>query len=221
MLRHNIHRNLPEIKVGPDPAGRRYSRLLQNFMNHLHGKLAGGHMINMEIVRNIHKHFVDGINMDIFGRYVFQINLIDVGTVPDIEGHPRHRGNVVKLKFRIFPKLTNIRRLPGELMPVSFKQTLRIDIADFLHHLKKSWPSGYSKRFECRGHSQTDGFFGPARIRNHKIACQRIQPPLHTLHGGIKRFQINAYTGPFFFFLHHPRHGGHSHFPAPPIFSLS
>ena len=47
----------------------------------------GGEAIVLEIGRGVDKNFVDGVNMDVFGSDVTEVDVVDAGAVADVEGH--------------------------------------------------------------------------------------------------------------------------------------
>ena len=51
------------------------------------GELMGGEMVVLEIGRGVDKNFVDGVNMDVFGGDVAEVDVVDAGAVTDVEGH--------------------------------------------------------------------------------------------------------------------------------------
>lgn len=56
-------------------------------------------MICMEILRYIHKHFVDRIHNNILWRNILAVNIIDSRTVLHIERHSRRRNDKVDGQF--------------------------------------------------------------------------------------------------------------------------
>ena len=114
--------------------------------------------------------------MNVLRRYIFQINIVDTGTVLHVQGHAGHCRNVI-----------------NGLQSLCL--TLQIHFLHPLYHLKQSGPSRDSVNLQRRGNRKTDGFLRSGRIRHHQVGPQRIKSPLHTLHGGIKGFQIDTDIG--------------------------
>lgn len=78
MLRLNIHSNFAQKKIRPDTGCRCDPGGLQNVPDHPHGKVAGCQFVELQIGSRVDKHLVDGINVNILGRDVFQVNRIRV-----------------------------------------------------------------------------------------------------------------------------------------------
>ena len=64
--------------------------------------------ICIQVIRHIHEHFINGVDMDIFRSNILQIDLIDPGRILHIAGHLRYRADISELLFRISPELSFI-----------------------------------------------------------------------------------------------------------------
>ena len=95
LLRHNIHRHLAEIHIGADASRSRDARLFQHVAYHRHSQFVGRHLVSTKIGRDIHKHLVDAIDMDILRSNVLQIDAIHPAAHLDIVGHPGRRDDKV------------------------------------------------------------------------------------------------------------------------------
>ena len=51
------------------------------------GELVGGEAVVLEIGRGVDKNFVDGIDVDVFGGDVTEVDVVDTGTVANVKGH--------------------------------------------------------------------------------------------------------------------------------------
>ena len=91
MLRRDVQRHLCQIEIGPDPGSR---RIFQDVLHHPDAQLFRGHLIHLQIIRHIHKNFVDTVNVDILLRDIFQINTVDLSRIVDIELHPRRSHDI-------------------------------------------------------------------------------------------------------------------------------
>ena len=138
MLRHDIHGNLAKEHIGSDTGRCRNTRIGQHITNDGHGKIVRGHFVDTEIIRNIQKNFVAGINMHIFRCDIFQINLIDIRTVTHISSHLRFGYNVIQLKSRIGIQFLRQIRFPFKFLRAEAFQTVGINHLYLLNHFKKS-----------------------------------------------------------------------------------
>ena len=81
----DIHGNLAEIQVGADPDRGGEACSLQHIPDDQHGKVAGRHIAEAEIIGGIYEHFIDGIDVNIFRRGIFQVDVIDACAVLNIK----------------------------------------------------------------------------------------------------------------------------------------
>ena len=188
MLGPDIHRHLADIQIRPDSCCRRDPRSVQHIQNHLHSQLPGRHPIGFQISSRVDKYLVNGIDMHIFRRNIFQINFINPGADLHVARHLRRRDHIVHRQRRVclqLPALTGrtLQYAAGRLLPA-----LRVDLPDLLHHFKEPGPPGDAVSLQSRRNCQTNGLFRSALICHHQICGHRVQPPFHTLHGGVKGF---------------------------------
>lgn len=57
---------------------------------------------------------------------------------------------------------------------------------------KQPRPAGDSVGFQRWRNGKADSLFCSALIGNYKFCSHRVKLPIHTLNGGIKRFQVNG-----------------------------
>ena len=126
--------------------------------------------------------------MNVLGGDVSEIDAIDFGAGLHIQGHPGGCCQIIQFQRWIRPEGLRVRGFPGEGSPRGQETALGVDLRHLLHHLKEPGPPGNAVGFQGGGHRETDGFLRPAGIGHHKMGGQRVQPPLHALHGGIKGF---------------------------------
>ncbi len=81
MLGDDIHRDLAQIEVTPDARGGGDAGRAQHVADDLLRQLARGQAVGREIGRDIHEHLVDRIDVDILGRDVLQIDLVNARAV--------------------------------------------------------------------------------------------------------------------------------------------
>ncbi|MPM28959.1 hypothetical protein SDC9_75497 [bioreactor metagenome] len=60
----------------------------------------GRKIVGNQIISGINEYLVNGIDMDIFGGNVFQVNIVNLRAVLYIKGHPRRSSNVVQRHIR-------------------------------------------------------------------------------------------------------------------------
>ena len=101
MLGDNIHRHFAEIEVGANPGGRSDASGREDIQNDLHGKVMGRQLIGVEVVRDIHEHFVDGVDNDVLRRDILHVNLINASAVLHVVRHARRRNDEVYRKRRV------------------------------------------------------------------------------------------------------------------------
>ena len=130
--------------------------------------------------------------MNIFRCDIFQINIIDLGTIFQISRHPGRGGHKTNFQFRM--PLQFIRK--GAFSQKSAARGPHfphgIYFSYFGDHFEQSCPSWDSIGFQRGRYRQADGLLRPGSIRHHQIRIQRIQPSVNALHGGIKRLQIHS-----------------------------
>ena len=98
-----------------------YTCRFQHILYHGHCKFSCCHIIGMQIIRYIHKHFVNRIRKNIFRCNIFQINAVNSGAVFQIESHPGRSNNIINLQCRIdILFCTVIRRTNKCSVPVSY-----------------------------------------------------------------------------------------------------
>ena len=94
MLRHNVHSDLAEIEIAADARRGRDARGAQHIEDHGLRQLAGGHMIRLEVAGHIHHHLVDGVDVDVLGRDVFEIDIVDLRADLNVFRHLRRRDKI-------------------------------------------------------------------------------------------------------------------------------
>ena len=77
MLCANIHSNFTQIQIRSDSRRRCNPSLFVHTLNHFCCQLPRCLFVYMQIMGNIKKHLVNGIDMHIFRRNILHINLVD------------------------------------------------------------------------------------------------------------------------------------------------
>ena len=198
MLCHDIHRDLRKIKIRSDACRRRNSGFSENFTDHGDCQLVSSHVVRSQIGGDVQKAFVDAVNDDVVGADIFHVNGNNFRADLLIKLHPGRSDIIRKLQSGIGGESGSARGRPAEMVsvilgrslhqpePDRLPKTLGIDLFDFLHDFKESCPSGNPVRFQGRGYSQTDRFFGPAGIGDDQICGQRIEAAVGAFCGGVE-----------------------------------
>ena len=159
------------------------------------GKVMSGGAPGFQVIRGVHEHLVDGIDMNILRGHISGIDVIYSGAVINIKRHTGLGHNIVQLQMRVTGQLTGQAGAAGEVPapePATAAGILRFHL---LHHLKQPGPAGNTVGLQRRGDRQADGLFRAAAVSHHKAGVQRVQPPLYTLHRGIEGLQVNGDIG--------------------------
>ena len=198
VLGDNIHRNLAQIEVCADARRRRNARLAQHRFDHLCGQLARGHAIRRQIARHVNKNLIHRIHADVLLRNIAQIDLVNLCAHLHIVRHLRRRDNIIQRQFRRNPERVRVAAFSVKSAVWRAHQTPRVNLLHLFDHLKEPRAPRNAIGLERRRHRQTDGFFRPIGVGNDEMGFQRIQPPRHTFHRSIKRFEVNRDICPLF-----------------------
>ena len=192
MLRYNIHGNLAQVQIGSDSCCGNQSFFLENLCCNSGRQFSRCHTIGFQILCHIQEHLINRIDMNIFRCDIFQINIIDLGTIFQISRHPGRGGHKTNFQFRM--PLQFIRK--GAFSQKSAARGPHfphgIYFSYFGDHFEQSCPTRDSIGFQRGRYRQADGLLRSGSIRHHQIRIQRIQPSVNALHGGIKRLQIHG-----------------------------
>ena len=114
VLCHNVHRDLREIEICTDSCCRRDTRFPQHRTDETHGKVMCRDVFRLKITRHVDEDLVDGVDMDILGGDISQIDLVDPHAVFHIESHARRGDMVGNSEFRVRCQFGGIRCLSCE-----------------------------------------------------------------------------------------------------------
>ena len=192
---HNVHRHLGQIEVGADAGSGSDARLAEHLADHLHRHFMGRETVVVEIVGDVHEDFVDGIGMDVLGGHMTQVDVVNLPTHLHIARHARRRHKVVELEVGAGLQLDIVGRGTREAARRQTAPALLIDLPDALHDLEEARPSADAVLLERRRDGQTDGLLRAAQISHNEIGGERIEPAVHTLHGGVERLQVDGDIG--------------------------
>ncbi len=202
VLGHNVHGDLGQVQIRADPDGGGDACGCQHVPHNGHGVFARALAAGADIIRRVQKNLVNGVDVDVLRRGIFQIDLIDPRAVFDIKRHARRRDNIVKLQRRIFLQLTAEEGTAGKDAARRAAAPDRIDLADAFHSLEQTRPAGDPIGLEGGGDGETDCLFRARGVCDHKTGVQRIEAAFATLHRGVKAFQVDGDIGPILRFPH-------------------
>ena len=80
MFCFDIHRGFGHEEVQSDSGSDRKSGFIPNFVDDLPRIAFRGVIMDFEIIGDIEKGFIDGIDEHILLTYIFAINIVDLGT---------------------------------------------------------------------------------------------------------------------------------------------
>ena len=146
VLGHDIHGHLAQIQVGANACGGGDAGFGQHGADQLHGKVVCAQTVQLHIRPGIDEHLINGIYMDILGRDITQIGLINAGAHLDIMRHAGRGGNVAQRLVGACRKGGGILRFARKLMPAG-PAALGIDLIHTLHHLKQAGAAGNAIAF--------------------------------------------------------------------------
>ena len=87
MLGRDVEGDLGKVEVRAQATGRRDARRSHHVFADPLPKLAGRAAIEPEVTRHVQKGLVDGVDMDVLGTHVAQVDGIDVRRPLDVECH--------------------------------------------------------------------------------------------------------------------------------------
>ena len=191
----DVHGDLAEIEIAADPCGGGDAGRVQHILYDHAGKVMGAHAAGPDIIRGIHEHLVNGVDVHIVHRDVFEINIHDPCAVFHVVSHARRRCDIIQLQRRIPRKLLRIPGLALEHMSGRTAQPLGVDFLDALHHLEQSGAAGDAVGFEGGRDGKTDRFLRAAGVGHDKIGRERVARALPALDGGIEALEVNGDIG--------------------------
>ena len=101
MLCYDVHSNFAEEEVCADTGCSRDAGCLKNIQNDFHGKVSRCKSVCVQIVCDIHKHFINGVDYNIFRGNILQVDFVNSRTVLHVISHSRRCDNEVNRKLWI------------------------------------------------------------------------------------------------------------------------
>ena len=95
VLRNDIHSDLAEIEVAPDPSRGGDACSLQHIRNDLTCQFSGIELVGIQVIGHIHQDLINRIVVDIFLGDVFQIYVVNPGAPFHVMGHPGRGHDIV------------------------------------------------------------------------------------------------------------------------------
>ena len=194
VFRHDVHSDFGQIQVRADSRRGGDSGIGEHLPDQLHREIMGGEFVKFQIRGRVDEHLVDGIDVDVVRRDVFQVNAVDLRADLDVTGHARHGDDVVQFQGRVRRQFRGAHGLAAESVSRRDALPLGVDLPDLLHHFEQARPSGDAAGFQRRGNRETDRLVRPGLVGNHKIGRERIELPVGTLRRGVKGLQVNGYV---------------------------
>ena len=193
-LGHDVHGYLAQVEVAADAGGGGDARLAKHLLDHLLGKLVGGEAVFAQVLRGVDENFVDGIDVDVVGSDITQVDVVDARTIAYVQPHARRRHMVGDHPVGMRRQQGGIGRLGGHDATTP-TLPLVVEGADALDHLEQTRPTRQSIGFQRRGDSQADGLLRARGIGHNQMRGQRVETPLHTLDRGVERLEVDGYIG--------------------------
>ena len=85
---HDVHGDLGQVEVIPNPCGGRDLGLGLDHLDDLLGEIVGGRVVADQVAGDVHHNLIDRVGMDLGRWQVTEVNLVDLGTALEVEGHP-------------------------------------------------------------------------------------------------------------------------------------
>ena len=187
VLRHDVHGDLAEVEIRSDARRGRDARGVQHIEDHGLCQLMGGHVIRLEVAGHIHHHFIDGVDVDVLGRDVFEIDVVDLRADLNVFRHLRRRDKITHRARRVSCQLISVAALFKKIA-ACFAPTFGVDFLDALDHFKEPCSAGNTVCLQRRRYRETNGFLRAAKICYDQIGRHRVKAALHALDRRIIRF---------------------------------
>ena len=188
----DVHRDLAEVEVGPDAGRGRDARLAEHLLDDLAREVVGREPVGAQVGRGVDEHLVDRIDVDVFRREIAQVDPVNLAADLHVVRHPGRGHDVLQLQRRVREERGVVRRPAAETPPRRAPAPLGVDPPDRLHHLEEAGAAGDPVRLERRRDRQADGLLRAARVRHHQMRVQGVKTPVHALHGGVERLQVDG-----------------------------
>ena len=131
---HDVHCDLGQIQVRADPRRGGDPRGGEDIPDQLHGEVAGGEFVEFQIRSRVDEHLVDGVNVDVVRRDVFQVDAVNLRADLDVTRHARHGNDAIQFQRRIRRQFRRARRFAAETVSRRDALPPGVDLPDLLYH---------------------------------------------------------------------------------------
>lgn len=186
VLCHDVHCDLGEVGIRSDSGCRRDARLAQDRAYHAECERMRRCMVHEEVVCHVDEYLVDGVDVDVLGCDVAQVDRINARAVVDVERHARHGDDIACGEAGILGEFRLVRGFPDEPAVRRTKCPSAIDLAYALDDFKEARASGHAAFLECGRYGKADRLFRAAFVGDDEIRAERVEPALVALDRGVK-----------------------------------
>ena len=192
MLGDDIHRHLAEVEVGADARRGGDASRLQHLPDHGHCQLVGGHLIRLQVIGDVGEDFVDGIDVDVLGSDVLQVDAVNLTAHLDVFRHPWCGSDVVSFPVGMGGQLSGKIRLPREWFEADGLAPLVVHLPHFLYHFEQPRASTQTVSLQRGRDGQTNGLLRAAHVRHDKVSRQRVESSGDTFHRTVEALQVDG-----------------------------
>ena len=133
----------------PADAGRgRDARLAEHLLDQLAGQVVGREAVSAQVGRGVDEDLVDGIDLDVLGRDVTQVDAVDLAADLHVARHAGRRDDVVQLQRRVGLQLGVDVALAAEPPPGGVGAPVGVDAPDRLHDFEEPRAPGDAVAFQ-------------------------------------------------------------------------
>ena len=187
VLCHDVHGDLAEIEVCADARRGRDACGAQHIEDHGLRQFAGRHVVGFEVAGHVHHHLINGVDVNILGRNVFEVDIVDLRADLNVFRHLRRCDKIPHRTQRISRKLTGVTAFLKEVA-ARFALPFGVDLLDALDYFEKSRSAGDAVGLQGRRHGKADGLLRAAEVCHDQIGRHRVKPALHAFDGRVIRF---------------------------------
>ena len=130
--------------------------------------------------------------MNVVGRYVAQVDLVDAHAVVHVERHARGCDVIGDAEVGACRKLRAVPCLACERVLRHAVSASRVCLLHGADDLEEARASADAVRLEGGGDGEADRLARAALVCNHEMRRQRVQPALDTFDRGIERFEVDG-----------------------------
>ena len=201
MLGADVHGDLGQIQVRPDPGGRGDAGRAEHVEDHRPGQRLRVPAVETAVGRHVDEDLVDGVDMDVLRRDIFEVDPVDLRGDLHIQRHPRPGDDEVQRQLRLRRERVGVAAAAGQRPAGCAPPPLGVHLPHTLVHLKQPRPAPDPIRLQRRRDRQADRLLRPLLIGHDEIRLQRVESPRRAFHRRIEGFEIDGKIGP----VRHPR----------------